>query len=214
MIRISDAVEKIIAENNLLEFGFSQGIFNLTQLAKFIKPLVEVRTQKEIQVPAIVMNLSRLQRKSEKKNPPITKFKLKNIDIYSSLATITFYKDAGIHDHVNEIFEKVRAQKGYFALSESSQEVTIFFQRNFLDEITKSVKEESIKYKNIEVTCVRVRFAEEYFHIPGLLYFLMQKIYLQGINIIEISSTYTEFCIYLRHEDVKVAFETLHDSFL
>ena len=213
MLRISDAVSSIISENNLLEFGFSQGIFNLTQLARFIKPLVEARTQKEVQVPAIVMNLSRLQRKTKKTTTPVTKFQLKNIDIYSHLSTITFYKDAGIHDHVNAIFEKVRKEKGYFALSESSQEVTIFFQRNFLDDITKSVKTESIKYQNTEITCVRVRFAEEYFHIPGLLYFLLQKIYLQGINIVEISSTYTEFCIYLRQEDVKLAFETLHDSF-
>lgn len=214
MIKISDAIGQILRENAFLEFGFSQRIFNLTQLAQFIKPLIEARIQKEVQVPAVVMNLSRFQKTAAFAEAKNIDFKIKNIDIYSNLETATFFKDATIHDRVNDIFAKVRERKGFFGLSESSQEVTVFFPRNFSELVYSSVPNDLVRYKNSEITCVRVRFDEKYFGVPGLLYFLMQKIYLQGINVIEISSTYTELSFYLRKGDVKLAFETLHDSFV
>lgn len=213
MLKISDAITDIVNANPFLEFGIAYRLFNLTQLAHFIKPLVEVRTQKEVQESAILMSLSRFQRKKEKQVPKVEEFKIKNIDVYSNLCTITFFKKPETHDQVNEIFVKIREQKGFFAFTESAQEVTIFFQNMYYD-LIKDHFPETLKYKNDEITCIRVRFDEKYFKVPGLLFTLMQKINLQNINLVEISSTYTEFNFYVEKKDVKLAFETLHDCFV
>jgi hypothetical protein len=213
MIKISDEIREIISRNPFLEFGMAYRLFNLTQLAKFIKPLIEVRTQKEVQPTAILMSLSRILKVSEKVAPQINDFKIENIAINSNLTTMTFAKSDQILAEIDKLGLRIREKNGFWSITQSSSEITIFFENTFLD-LAKDILTESTKYENNEISCIGVRFSEKYFEIPGILYALMQKITLQNINLIEITSTYTEFNFYAKQEDVKLTFETLHDYFL
>ena len=60
MLRISDAIQTILDANQPLRWAFQQRLLNLSAMAAQIKPLVEARTKKNVQLSAIVMNLSRL----------------------------------------------------------------------------------------------------------------------------------------------------------
>ena len=213
MKKISDALHDLVAENQFFEFGLSYRIFNLTQLAKFIQPLLEARTQKEVQPSAILMSLSRLQRTKEKVAVQPTKFRIENIFVRSNLSTITFFRDPNLLKEIRQISGKIQPVNSFFEFTQSTHEITIFFE-NALTELVGSMIMEKPKYENRQVACVGVSFAEELFEVPGFLGLLMQKINLQNINLIEVSSTYTEFNFYLEEKDVKLAFETLHDSFL
>lgn len=48
MIKISEAIQDIVHNNDQLRFGFHHQLFNLSQVARFIQPLVEARTQKSV----------------------------------------------------------------------------------------------------------------------------------------------------------------------
>ena len=63
MLRISEAVEEIIETHPALRFGFYHGLMNLTKVARFLRPSIEARTKKEVTDAAVLMNLSRLQKK-------------------------------------------------------------------------------------------------------------------------------------------------------
>jgi len=56
-------------------------------------------------------------------------------------------------------------------------------------------------------------FDERYLKVKGILFQLMEEIALQNINVIEIASTATEFSIFLREEDVQLAFDAIFNRF-
>ncbi len=43
---------------------------------------------------------------------------------------------------------------------------------------------------------------------------LLQRVALQNVNLIEISSTYTEIVFYVAEKDTRIVFDTLFHSFL
>ena len=45
------------------------------------------------------------------------------------------------------------------------------------------------------------------------LYYILQQTTLQNINIIEISSTFTEIVLYVEEQDTKLTFDTVYESF-
>jgi len=70
------------------------------------------------------------------------------------------------------------------------------------------------KFKSPNISGVSIKFNEKYSEIPGLLYYIIQQITLQNINIIEISSTFTELIIYVEKKDTRLAFDTIYNRFM
>jgi len=60
---------------------------------------------------------------------------------------------------------------------------------------------------------VKVKFDEKFFHEPGLVYLIMQKMMLQNVNIIEFSSTFTELIFFIEKDDLQLVFDTLRSCF-
>lgn len=213
MIRISDIISKVISQNALLSFGIAHRLLNLSQVAKFIKPMIEAHTQKEIRDSAILMNLSRYQRHVGKWMQPKEKdFVIENITVQSDLCTMTFFKTKEIHTNINAVYNEIQKRKGFCTITEGVGEITIIFDNCFSELITKKIKEEP-RHKYTKATSVGVKFSEKYLETPGLLYVILQQIVLQNINIIELSSTATEFMIYIDQKDTRIAFDTLYNRF-
>ena len=59
-----------------------------------------------------------------------------------------------------------------------------------------------------------VTFDERYLDEPGFLYFVLQQLYFQNINIVELASTSTELILYLAQADVRLAFDTIYQRFV
>ena len=66
---------------------------------------------------------------------------------------------------------------------------------------------------NDEVAAVTARFPERHIDAPGILYALMQRVTLQNINLIEITSTYTEISFFVAQADARLLFDTFFESF-
>lgn len=52
-------------------------------------------------------------------------------------------------------------------------------------------------------TSIGVQFGEGYADVPGILYTLLQRVALQNVNLIEISSTYAEIAFYGDEADAR-----------
>ncbi|MFC1810657.1 hypothetical protein ACFLZH_04105 [Patescibacteria group bacterium] len=213
MINISNSLKEIIQSNPYLQFGFAHRLLNLTQLAKFIKPIVECRTKKEIKTTALVMNLSRLQKVYTKIMPQTKDFILDSINISSNLLTVTYNKTESNQKNTSKLHELIKKKNGYINITESNKEITLVTEGRYFDLIDKTIDEKP-KYINKGVSAISVSFNEKYYDYPGILYVLFQQLTLQGINVIELSSTFTEVILYVEEKDVKLAFDTLFYRFV
>lgn len=212
MIKISDVVRELVAQNPHLSFGLANRIFNLTQLAQFLRPMIETKLKKEVQPAAILMNLSRLQQKFVQEIKAKPKFQIENITIQSNLMTMTYYKNNRTESQVEALSHSIRERNGYFGWNEGMNEHAVIFEARFFELSKKFVKEEP-KFMHDSVSALIIKFPKEYATQPGFLYTVLRTLALHSVNVIEATSTFSEFTVYIDRKDIQLAFEALELAF-
>lgn len=211
MKRIKEAAIEIIENNIVLHFGFYHRLLNLSQVARFIRPLVAARTNKEVSDSAVLMSLSRMQNSLE---PPLPteQLVLNKINIHTGLCSLTVLKKPKSHAELNTIFSRVQRRGGFITITEGINEITVILEE--IDfEFATEILSESPHYVYRDIASVGVKFSDETIVNPGVIYQLIQQVALQKINIIEVASTATEFNVYLRRHDVRLAFDSIYQRF-
>ena len=209
MLKISDLLHKMVRNDQRLEYFVSNKLLNLSKFAKHIKPNLESQMEKELSVPTIVMALSRLQKKITVTEKQI-EFKVRQFKLHSDLCTLTYNKSESTHREVQELYNKSTEQNVYFTISESSTEITFITKKEFL--LQQSYSEP--QYAHFDLSAISIQFDPKYLTTPGIITTILQRLTLVNVNFIEIASTCTEMTIYINQRDMKLAFDTLHDSFL
>lgn len=213
MKKISDALKEIISNNQFLAYGLSNKLLNLTQLAKYLKPLIETRTKKNLKsASALLMMLSRLQKEYGKKIKAINKFKINNITAYSGLSIYTYSKNYSFLAQLSKLYAALEHYNSYITLGQGTDEITLIINEAGSNELKKYIKDQP-KHFSKNISALSVKFSEKYHHESGLLYYLIQEVALQGINIKEIASTYTEIIFYVDEKDFKLLFDTVYNRF-
>ncbi len=212
MIKISDAISEIIEKNPILTFAFHHKLLNLTRTAEFLKPLIEARTKKEVRTSAILMNLSRHQKRYEKMALNNENFSVKDISVTADMSTITYPLTDEVIPVINRLYGEIHKKGGRMVITRGTREITIIVNSGFLPLIEKNAGTK-FRYKKSNIAAIDIVFDEKYSEIPGLLYALLQQIRLQNINIVEIISTYTELILYVEKDKAKLSFDTIFQSF-
>jgi len=209
MISITDVLRELIAGNPIWQFGLSKRLMNLSQLSKELQPQVEVRAKKEVKSSAILMALSRLQRTLKKVSPDSAKMHLKHLTIQTGVSVYTFPNTKETWSAVHKLFASLQKSGSYFILSEGMQEIT-FLLETVLEPRVSQYFTQKAKHHLSNLAALGMTFDEAYVSTPGVIYLVLQQLLLQGINIIEVSSTYSGLTLYVANQDAKFAFETLY----
>jgi len=199
MEKISRVLREIVERNSILLFGINEKIFNLSALAEFLRPQIVARAKKPATKSSILMQLSRLQKNFTKiKTARTNQISLKNLNVRSDLAILTFEKSAAILKKIRK-FPRVN-------FTTSNEEITIFPPAEILEKLKKAI---GARVKNCEapVSAIGVQISERDSRRAGTLHQIIQLISFQGINILEISSTFTEFVFFVASADAKRVFE-------
>ena len=212
VIKISDAIYAIITENPSLNFAFHHKLLNLSQLARFILPAVATRTRKEVTESAVLMNLSRLQRKHMAYAQVPKPLVLDKVTVQAGLCTLTVSNTVAIHQRLNKLIPKIRENEGYVTMTEGVGEITAILEDGYFDLACEALRE---KPRNVHrrIASVGVKFSDRILDRPGVIYVVLQQVVLQNINVIEVASTATELNIYLSEDDVEHAFESIYHRF-
>jgi len=213
MRKISDAIEAIVEGNSALAFGLHHRLLNLTKLARFLLPSVEAQTRKAVSDSAVLMSLSRLQRKWSKSRPQKTDaLVLDKVSIVSGLCSVTLAKTQTTHRELNRVFTAVQEQNGFITITEGLREVTVIVEEENFGRLRKALSSRP-KIVHRSVASVGMTFSERYLGVKGVLHQLLEQIALQNINVLEVASTATEFYIYVEERDVEVAFAAIFHRF-
>lgn len=215
MNTLSSALDEIFQASPELQFGFLNGLFNLTQLAKFIRPMAEARTKKEVKETTIVMALSRRARAAAKAKrlANLPRYKVEHISVLSGLTVMTIYRTDENHRATEAVYSKLKRIGSYLTLSEGSSEITAIFESKHR-QLVSGLLPQKPKLVRDQVASLSVRFHPKYIEVPGLLHKILEQISLQGINIIELASTATELILYIREDDIRLAFDTILKGFV
>ena len=211
MNKISDAIKAIYAKQPLLAFGLHNRILNLSALAKLLRPLIEARVKKPVKDSAILMSLSRLQKRNVKKSN-FQKPQVINITIHSNLCSVSFFSNKPLFDKINQLYNQVKDRNGYISIIQGINETNLIIDENFF-ELAGQLITDRPKHVCHHIASLNIQLDEKVYDTPGQFYSLVQAVSFQGINIREITSAFCEVIFYLDQADIKLAFDTIYNCF-
>ncbi|MEA1784498.1 aspartate kinase [Arenibacter sp. GZD96] len=215
MKTISSVVEDYIKKKPFLQSALAQGIINLTSLSRIIRPEIESELGKDIRNGAIVMALKRLSDDLEfRATHKIIKV-LKNIGeitVRSSLTDFTFLVSDTILENQVELMKAVNQNKEvFYTSSRGVNEMNIVVSAILDKTVEELFKNEKCTQKAEGLSSITVKLPAENVSVPGIYYFIFQRLAWEGIILYEVISTTNEFTIVVNDEHVDVAFKTIKD---
>ena len=211
MKTISSVVEDFIKTKPFLSTALSQGIINLTSLSRIIKPDIEKIIKKNANSGAIVMSLKRISDNMEFiSTHKIIKTlnKIGDITVRSSLLDYNFKISPTFLASQAKFLTEINDNKeSFYTSSRGVSECNIVISSNLKRFLEKCFEKEFLvnKYKNL--SSVSIKLPNENVSIPGIYYFIFQRLSWEGVNIREVISTSNEFTILVDEDYVNIAFK-------
>ena len=208
MVTIAQALEDTIKNSSFLEEGLSSGIFNLSAVARFIKPEVEKRTYKKVTEASLIMALRRFKPKPKKTRKNISEIKqLRGLILRSHLVEYALHNSPYILPLQKYLLRKVEKEKELFVnLSQGVAETAIIGSESLQKDIESIIPKEIIIDKIEHLSAITLRLRREHVYIPGVHYLITRALAWQEINVIETISSYSEITIFVEEKDSERAF--------
>lgn len=210
---IAKAVEEIIRQSPFLEEALSEGLINVSSLARKIRPEVEVMTRKTVQESAIVMAVNR--------RPATYAFRISkgirafmsdlgDIIVRSGLSDHTFENSQTLSASRRSLMEEVSGgREVFYTFSQGVYETTLVSSSSLDELINKNFKGEKLISRKRNLSSVTLKLPQNNTEVSGVYYFILRSLAWAGINVCEIISTSNEISIVVSDDDVDRAFSIL-----
>ncbi len=213
MKTIAATVVEYIKTKPYLSSALSDGIINLTSLARNIQEDIEERTKKPVKPGAIVMALKRISDTADfVQTKQIIKV-LKNlgdITVRSSLVDYSFLISESLLFAQSNLLKTIEQQQEvFYTSSRGVSESNIIVSQNIAPLVDDLFKEETCFSKTENLSSITMKLPIENVTIPGIYYFIFQRLSWEGVNINEVISTSNEFTILMHEDQVNTAFRVI-----
>jgi hypothetical protein len=213
MITVAQAVESVIKVKPFLAEALSEGIVNISSVARKIQPQVEKIVQKPIKEGAIVMALNRMAPYLEvalHQNISALLDQLGDIIVRSNLTDYTFRNSNSIFlCHTRVMNEIVDNQDVFYTLVRGVFESNLVVSGSYEATVEAYFKEEEMIWRSSNLSAITLKLPTSNIHFTGFYYQILKMLAWEGINIKEVVSTTNEFTIIVNDEDVDRAFSIL-----
>ncbi|MDY6765384.1 MAG: hypothetical protein SV377_06865 [Halobacteria archaeon] len=183
--------------------GMREGIVNYRALARRIKPEVESLRDDEVDIEAVTTALRRYSQELEN-----------DLDDLERVRRVLSESRVSLRGNVVSItgrrIGEIDVEAGFLHLVRGRNFTTVVTDDTHADEVKEKTEGELIQ-ENRNLTGITVESPEEITRTPGVLSHLVSRFMSEGINIVEITSCYTETIIVVDRNQAVRALETLED---
>ncbi len=215
MKTISSVVEHYIKTKPFLLSALSQGIINLTSLARTMMPELKQELGKDIKQGAVVMSLKRLSEDLDfRVNHKILKVLkgIGEITVRSSLTDFTFAVSDTILAKQAELINNINTNPDvFYTSSRGVNEINIVVSSSMNHIVDRLFSDEKKIERNESLASITVKLPKDNINTPGIYYYIFQRLAWEGITIIEVISTSYEFTILVNEDEVDLAFKVIKD---
>lgn len=216
MKTVASAVEHYIKSKPFLQTALSEGIINLTSLARIIRKDIQAETtQREVRNGAIVMALKRLSVDMEFRSTHRIVKVLKNIGdiiVRSNLTDYTFLTSETFMNAQAQLLNKIKNNRDiFYATTRGVNEANIIVSNSMESIVENIFKKERILHKFTDLGAISVKLPEENVSVSGIYYFIFQRLAWEGVNMNEVISTANEFTIVIPENHIDIAFKVIKD---
>lgn len=214
MVTVSDAVKQIIKDKPFMEEALSLDLINLSSLARHILPEVKRLTFKNVKEGAVLMALKRCPKtiKSEQRVKSVLG-KSGNLIVRSNLSEFTISNlDFSFEKHQEIIREIEKSNKHFLTITQGTFETTVIVAGELKELVETILGEDKIIFKLDGLSSITINLPGKTVLTPGVYYSILKILAWEGINIVEVVSTFSEFIIVLEEKEVSRAFTLLKEN--
>lgn len=215
MITVPSVVQEIVQQSPFIEHAIAQEIINLSSYARTIHQEVEEQTMKEVQMGSIVMALKRLQPKLRTSDDlKIVLDSQPELIVRSNLFEVTIAKDQNSTNIQKKLLDYAsnHAQK-FTTITHGVFETTIVASQDTHNDIFALIDTGSVVYHKEQLSSITIKFSVNIVDVPGIYYVLLKALAWEGIDIVEVVSTYSELTIILKDGHVDESFRLVKKLF-
>ena len=130
----------------------------------------------------------------------------------SSLIDYTFLVSDTILNKQARLLQEINDNKDVFYTSSRGVNETNIVVSDSMNEVVENIfKDERLTQKIDKLSSISVKLPEENVIIPGIYYFIFQRLAWEGIILHEVISTTNEFTIIVGEDQIDVAFKVIKD---
>lgn len=212
MKTISDALLDVIMEYPYLELGLAMGLVNVAALARRLQPRLEELLHRPVTPSAIAMALHRLQPRLKERAPRFLPEhrRMVSMTVRSGLIKTTFPRTPQTIKKLTRLTARVRVEQDpYLTFTWGAREITLILDRSLGPELDEIFAGETALARWNHLAAISMGLPNEIKMVPGIYYNILKTLAWNGINVIEVISTYSEITAVLELKDVDTAFGVL-----
>lgn len=215
MDRLSKIIDKLINQSPFIQEAISEGLINISSLARKLNPDIQKVLGKEVSDSAIIMAIKRMPPGANQK----IELKIKNfmrelgdLIVRSNLVKFTYKNYVGISQDQSKFLAQIKdISDNFYTVSRGVSETTIITNAQFSDKILTMFQQESLISEMANLSAITMKLPAINTEISGVYYYLLKKIAWEGINLAEVISTTNEFTVVVDTKTVSHTFTVLMD---
>lgn len=211
MISIADVVADIVKTSPFLEEALTRNILSYSALARELKPQIAKTLDKSVTRGSVVMALKRIAVKRKLARKVVQDIhRVSNLTIRSHLSEFIFTNSKILAQNQKRLFSRIgKKQDVFINISQGMFETTFIVSENIALDVQKVFEGEKLLSSMTQLSSITIRFPKEYLETPGVYYAIMKILAWEGINVVEVVSTYLELTIVLANKDIDKAFSII-----
>jgi len=210
MVTIARIVEKIVRDNPSLELMLSKDLISYSKLARYLKKEVKHELRKEVRDSAIIVAIKRLQEKAAKSYEMPKDLSARSLTTYSNLMEIGVVGSSALPEKIQEIYSFPELTEGAMLnISEGVNQTVFVFSEELEEKMKEVLAGEKVLVELKRISQISISFEKEMFETPGFLVYVLKELAWNGINVVEVISTYTELNVMVNGKDLTRAYDVL-----
>ena len=184
--------------------GLREGVVNYRAVARHIKPEVEDRVGRDVDIEAVTTAVRRYGEE------------LQDDDDCEGARSVLADSRVSLRGNVVSItateYGDLPDVEGFVHLVRGRDYTTVVVDDDEADSVGDAVEGEVVESVG-DLTCITVESPDEIVDVPGVLTRMVSRFSSEEINIVDITSCYTETIIVVEKRDAVKALETLEETF-
>lgn len=207
MTTVPQKVEELVNQSPFYKRLIAQDLLNISQLARKFKPQVEEALFKDVSEASIVMALKRLSHRIRYESKINYAKHFGDISLKSGLTELTYKNSASLYVSIEKLLNKAsQNESAYITFVKGAWQTTIIASTALVDTIREIFSKESLEVEFPNLSAVTIQLGNEHINEPGIIAYMLDMLAFEGVNVMEVVSTFDELTVIIRDEEVERAF--------
>lgn len=211
MTTVPNITKEVIDRSTYLKDAMAADLINLSSLARKIRPEIEERLVKDVSEASVVMALKRYS--AELRYNPENKVDFAkhygDITLKSGLFESTYTNSPTLYKTISKLMSEID-NKYYLTFVKGVWQTTLIASDELREKVEKALSHERFETSFDELTAITVKLHDGHIEQPGLISHVLNILSWEGVNIIEVVSTWDELTLILKNKQVELAFGILN----